>query len=153
MRNVSDGDRHPFISTFLVLFLLDGSLGVVVGVAYLTSRSLFDPDRLLPWAGPFSLALLLGAMVQVTLTFSRNMRWSARWIGLFVLVSQVLPVLVLVTFLPAGPGTSPDTVVLPDAALGWLSIGMSTAQLLLGAWAAWDLSGGHYIPAPDRPEL
>ena len=89
---MSDADRHPFISTFLVLFLGDGVVGLVVGVAHLTSRSLFDPDRLLPVMGPFGLALLMGAMVQVTLAFSRNMRWSARWIGLFVTFLNLIPV-------------------------------------------------------------
>ena len=114
-------------------------VGLVVGVAHLTSRSLFDPDRLLPVTGPFGLALLLGAMVQVTLAFSRNMRWSARWIGLFVIGWQVLgEVVAIVVDRPA------DGPLLSDPELGWLLLAVNALQLSLGVWAAWDLAHGHY---------
>lgn len=138
-------DRHPFTSTFLLLFLLDGFLGMAVGMALLTGRTLFDPDNLLPVTGPFGLALLLGAMVQVTLAFSRNMRWSARWIGLFVIFWQFVAEGAILLLVPTEV-LAPEEPLLADPAAGWMLIAVNTLQLGLGLWAAMDLREGHYRP-------
>jgi hypothetical protein len=140
---VPAADRHPFVTTFLVLFLVDAAFGLVVSVTLLTSRSLFDPDVLLPVTGPFGIALLLGAMVEVTLAFSRNMKWSARWIGLFVLGWQFGSELLVIVLVAAGalPQEGP---LLADRALGGFLLGVNLLQVALGAWAVRDLSGGHY---------
>lgn len=136
-------ERHPFVTTFLVLFLLDAAFGLVAAVTLLTSRALFDPDVLLPVTGPFGIALLLGAMVEVTLAFSRNMRWSARWIGLFVLGWQFGSEFAVIVLVVAGvlPQEGP---LFADRTLGWFLLGVNLLQIALGAWALLDLSGGHY---------
>jgi len=142
---VPSADRHPFVSIFLILYFLDALLGLGAAAGYLTSRSLFDPDALLPLAGPFGLALLLGAMVEVTLAFTRNMRWSARWIGLFVIAAQfgIQSVAILFISLGALPQGAPQ---LSDRGEGFLLLGLNLLQLTLGIWAAWDLSRGHFRP-------
>ena len=114
-------------------------------MAHLTGRTLFDPDKLLPVTGPFGLALLLGAMVQVTLAFSKNMRWSARWIGLFVIFWQFVAEGAILLLVPVD-ALAPEEPLLADPAAGWLLIAVNTMQLGLGIWAARDLHEGHYRP-------
>ena len=143
--------RHPFTSTFLVLFLLDGAMGFMAGLAFLLDRRPFDPDRFSDLLMPFGLALLMGALVQVSLSFSRGMRWSARIIGLCVVVYWMLLMMVILVGgvfwmithgLEAPP---PEGVLLSDPALGTLLLAINTLQLVLGIWAARDLSRGHYL--------
>ncbi len=143
--------RHPFTSTFLVLFLLDGAMGFMAGLAYLMGRRPFDPERLYDLFMPFGLALLMGALVQVSLSFSRGMRWSARIIGLCVVaywMLQMTALLVVVVFWMITHGLDappPEGALLSDTAEGTLLVAINTLQLVLGIWAARDLSRGHYL--------
>lgn len=143
--------RHPFTSTFLVLFLLDGAMGLMAGLAYLMDRWPFDPDRFSDLLMPFGLALLMGALVQVSLSFSRGMRWSARIIGLCVVLYwmlQMMLILLAVLFWMITHGLDappPEGALLSDPAQGTLLLAINTLQLVLGIWAARDLSRGHYL--------
>ncbi len=143
--------RHPFTSTFLVLVLLDGAMGFMAGLAYLLGRQPFDPDRFSDLLMPFGFALLMGALVQVSLSFSRGMRWSARIIGLCVVAYSMLQMMVILVAgvfwmitrgLDAPP---PEGALLSDPALGTIQLAINTLQLVLGIWAARDLSRGHYL--------
>jgi hypothetical protein len=143
--------RHPFTSTFLALFLLDGATGLLAGVGYLLGRRLFDPDRFSDVLIPFGFALLMGALVQVSLSFSRGMRWSARIIGLCVVaywMVQMMILLVVAVFWTITRGLEappPEGTALSDPALGTLLLIVNTLQLALGIWATRDLSRGHYL--------
>lgn len=143
--------RHPFTSTFLALFLLDGAVGLLAGMAYLLGRRPFDPDGFSDVLTPFALALLMGAVVQVSLSFSRRMRWSARIVGLFVVafwMAQMMTVLVAVVFWAATHGLDappPEGPLVSDPTLGAILVTINILQLALGIWAARDLSRGHYL--------
>ncbi len=143
--------RHPFTSTFLVLFLLDGAMGFMTGLAYLLDRRPFDPERFSDLFMPFGLALLMGALVQVSLSFSRSMRWSARILGLFVVaywMLQMMMILVAGVFWMITQGLDappPGGTLLSDPAEGTVLLAINTLQLVLGIWAARDLSRGHYL--------
>jgi hypothetical protein len=143
--------RHPFISTFLALFLLDGVLGWLAGVAYLLGRRPLDPDQFSDVLVPFGFALLMGAMVQVSLSFSRGMRWSARLIGLCVVVYRMLEmvaILLVGVYFAVTQGLDappPEGAMLSDPTIGTILLTINTLQLGLGIWAARDLSRGHYL--------
>ena len=143
--------RHPFTSTFLVLFLLDGAMGFMAGIAYLLGRQPFDPDSFSDLLMPFGFALLMGALVQVSLSFSRGMRWSARIIGLCVVaywMLQMMVILVATVFWTITRGLDsppPEGALLSDPTLGTILLAINTLQLVLGIWAARDLSRGHYL--------
>jgi hypothetical protein len=134
-----------------VLFLLDGATGFMAGVAYLMGRRPFDPDRFSDLLIPFGLALLMGALVQVSLSFSGGMRWSARIIGLCVVaywMLQMLVILVVGVFWMITHGVDappPEGTLISDPVLGIILLAINTLQLVLGIWAARDLSGGHYL--------
>lgn len=143
--------RHPFTATFLVLFLLDGVIGFLAGLAYLLGRLPFDPDQFSDVLMPFGLAMLMGALVQVSLSFSRGMRWSARIIGLWVVanwMAQMMLILAVGMFWAITRGLDappPDGALVSDPVLGTILLAINTLQLALGIWAVRDLSGGHYL--------
>jgi hypothetical protein len=147
----SPAARHPFTSTFLVLFLLDGFWGFVSGLAYSMERWPFDPESLEDVASPFGLALLMGALVQMSLSFGRGMRWSARLIGVFVVAFQFLSMVAVLLAaayvqITQGPeALASKATVFSDPVLGVILLVVNTMQLSLGLWAARDLSRGHYL--------
>jgi hypothetical protein len=143
--------HHSFTSIFLWLFLLDGIVGLVLGAGSLSGGALYETERFENVLVPFSLALLMGAVVQVVIAYTGRQRWSARLVGLYVVgyqamglgIFMVSSLILLATRGPQAP--LPEESLLPGTAVGALNLAIGGLQVLLWIWAARDLSSGHYL--------
>jgi len=135
---------------FLYLFGIDGILGLVRGL--LTSLGveffLHPISQLL--CGVFTFVIIFYSIAIITIGFIRELRWSIRILGFYVISYVVLTAIISFFrgYYLGLQGVSPS-----DAQYQWLrssflniyALAIGFIQIVLFFWALKDLSKGHFL--------
>lgn len=119
--------KNKFCTVFLYMFLIDGLLAILEGGEGLLGIRIFHGGFFSFFTAIFSLIIAICAIIQIIIGFAEKLRWSARIIGLYVLLYIAIIMIGAV-----------HNINIFSFLVGLL-------QILLFFWASKDLSKGHYL--------
>ena len=142
--------KNKFCIIFLYLFVLDGLLGILVGVTTLYGSDLSQGILFRIFQEIFSFGIVVCAIVQITIGFVKKLRWSARIIGMYTIFYNILNLIVvfLYSFYLGIQGMIPGEIqsfILTSPFINSYVIMIGFIQIILFFWALRDLSKGHYL--------
>ena len=141
--------KNRFTGIFLYIFIADGLLTLLQSLLYLIDVHIFEgsPDSWFSWlVVGFRFSFIFLALVQVIVAFKQKQKKSAKIIGLYPFIVVLLSGIIGIVFFAS------NYVQIANKNMFGLikewtvfSFFISIAQLIIGFWAANDLSRGHYI--------
>jgi len=142
--------KNKFCSIFLLLFALDGILGILSGGLALLGSDFFYGTLFHLFVSVFTFCIIVCAIIQVIIGFIKRLRWSARIIGMYIIFYSLLTPVVnfLYGFYLGTTGMSLSEIAYFGPRSPFMNIYATVigfVQIILFFWALKDLSKGHYL--------